>query len=138
MSNPPNSAGTIPLLPPPPPSKATVTSHVRPGTVERDKNDHVSPLGEVQNAKNAAVFVFSDSTTVAKEINNQNNFELRPRGKDRPVRKSEPPEVVLLDREIKDGDTLEKFALLYGCSVSIICLFHKYVKLMVMLRLTVL
>lgn len=129
MSNPPNSAGTIPLLPPPP-SKATVTSHVRPGTVERDKNDHVSPLGEVQNAKNAAVFVFSDSTMVAKEINNQNNFELRPRGKDRPVRRSEPPEVVLLDREIKDGDTLEKFALLYGCSVSIICLFHKYAKLM--------
>ncbi|KAJ8029099.1 LysM and putative peptidoglycan-binding domain-containing protein 3 [Holothuria leucospilota] len=108
----------IPLLPPPP-SKTTVKNK-SPSNEGNLKND-IKPSGEVQNSKSARVYVFGD-LVAEDEVDShlQNNFELRPRGKSKHLMQSqhEQQEVVFLEREIKEGDTLEKYALLYGCSVA--------------------
>lgn len=116
MSNTSDTRSTIPLLPPPP--SKTVVYQSKSETLDKGENDHKVPQGLVQNAKKSRVYVFGASSVAEEEINEQNSFELRPRGKNKPVRSREPQEVVLLDREIKEGDTLEKFALLYGCSIA--------------------
>lgn len=119
-----SGSSVIPLLPPPP-SKITVKNHSNEGNLKND----IKPVGEVQNNKNARVYVFGDHVAEDEiDSHTQNNFELRPRGKSKHLMQSqhERQEVVFLEREIKEGDTLEKYALLYGCSVSNHILFRLF------------
>lgn len=87
------------------------------------------PAGEVQNVQNATVYVFGGSDITEDEINTDDIElpELRTRskgtsgaGKRKKKTKnvSDADDMVHVEKEIKDGDTLQTLSLQYGCPVS--------------------
>ena len=73
---------------------------------------------QVQNVKDARVYVFGESDVAEEEVNNDETLSLRDRGKKKKQTPKEESSEVLVDREISEGDTLRSLALKYGCPVS--------------------
>uniref|UniRef100_A0A8C9N0I9 Uncharacterized protein n=1 Tax=Serinus canaria TaxID=9135 RepID=A0A8C9N0I9_SERCA len=69
------------------------------------------------------VFVFPNGRSDSEESSEEelNVMELRPRGKEQQrgsAPRGRPGDVVLLERELTEEDSLNKLALQYGCKVS--------------------
>lgn len=72
---------------------------------------------------NSHVYVFKNGSGDSGDSSEEESHQvvLRPRGKERQKNSSQPPgagNVVLLQRELAQEDSLNKLALQYGCKVS--------------------
>ncbi|XP_050164989.1 lysM and putative peptidoglycan-binding domain-containing protein 4 [Myiozetetes cayanensis] len=86
----------------------------------------------VHNYPGRQVYVFPDGPSDSEESSEEeelNVMELRPRGKEQRGRdRDRPAEVVLLERELTEGDSLNKLALQYGCKVADIKRVNNFIR----------
>ena len=124
----PESEESSPLLPSYYPTD--VMSSV-PGFRSKPKHDRTNYMpvsGQVQNAQNSTVYVFGGSDIAEDEINKEDKIEmseLRTRGGDggkqkKKTKNTEDEEMVFVEKDINEGDTLQTFSLRYGCRVRIV------------------
>ncbi|XP_027499947.1 lysM and putative peptidoglycan-binding domain-containing protein 4 [Corapipo altera] len=80
------------------------------------------------------VYVFPDGPSDSEESSEEeelNVMELRPRGKEQQrgsTSRARPGDVVLLERELTEGDSLNKLALQYGCKVADIKRVNNFIR----------
>ncbi|NXB56655.1 LYSM4 protein, partial [Struthidea cinerea] len=87
----------------------------------------------VHNFPGRQVYVFPSGRSDSDESSEEelNVMELRPRGKEQQrgsAARDRPGDVVLLEREITEGDNLNKLALQYGCKVADIKRVNNFIR----------
>ncbi|NXP29056.1 LYSM4 protein, partial [Scytalopus superciliaris] len=88
----------------------------------------------VHNYPGRQVYVFPHGRSDSEESEEEeelNVMELRPRGKEQQrgsTARDRPGDVVLLEREITEGDNLNKLALQYGCEVADIKRVNNFIR----------
>ncbi|XP_041464460.1 lysM and putative peptidoglycan-binding domain-containing protein 3-like [Lytechinus variegatus] len=92
---------------------------------KHDRSKYMPVSGQVQNVQNSTVYVFGESAITEDEINADNDVEmseLRTRGggggKRKKKTKHTEDEMVYVEKDINEGDTLQTFSLRYACRVS--------------------
>lgn len=81
---------------------------------------------DVHASADGQVYMFQGQTPDSggsSEDDELNMMELRPRGRDSEERERVVGELLLLERDISQGDNLNKLALQYGCKVLCVELF---------------
>ena len=101
-------------------SGVAYTRHVK----SREEKVPLIDRGEIQNVRSSLVYVFgnADSQEIETENGGFEMSEIRTRGKSRKNVSNKSDELSrshTIEREILPTDSLQSFALQYGCSVSL-------------------
>lgn len=93
-----------------------------------DRSKYTPVSGQVQNVQNSTVYVFGESAITKDEINTDDRIEmseLRTRGgngdggkRKKKTKNTEEDEMVYVEKDINEGDTLQIFSLRYACRIS--------------------